>query len=84
MFQYVRSNLTDALDTEILLDGCLVAAKHGRPIKSAANDDAPETVSHRRAWIHFEKFHSPGIIVLEPNQRTTTGPTHPQTEDGEE
>lgn len=72
------------MNAEILLDGGLVAAEHGEPIKSAADDDTPETVSHRRTRVHVKDFHPSGIGVILPNERDPARPSQSVTYDEEQ
>lgn len=75
----LHPHLRDALDTEVLLDGRLVATEHGGPIKSTTDDDTPKTMSYCRTRIHVEEFRPSGIRIFLPNERTAARPDHPVT-----
>lgn len=56
--------MANVLDAEVLLDGGLIAAEHGSPVKGATDNDAPEAVSHRWAWVHVEELEASGEAVI--------------------
>lgn len=76
--------MRDAFNAEILLDGRLIAAEHSEPVKSATDDDTPETMSHRRTRIHVKKFYPSRIYIVLPNGFDSARPSQSVTHDKEQ
>jgi len=66
------------------LDGRLVAAEHGGPIKSTTNRNTPEAMSYRRTRIHIEEFHPTGFQIVLPNARSSARPGQSVAQDEEQ
>ena len=79
-YKILPPDLADIFNTQVFLNGSLIAAEHGEPVESAANHDGPKIVTLGWVRVHVENFDSTGFEVILPNFVYSTGPGHAKSQ----